>query len=298
METNNIKEDLKLFRKLSIIELIYNEGKSCIKNKVLHKIIKQLNKDIIAVSIVLNNMHFNVYFLLFIIKLIRRKKISVSLTVNTSNINLKKLSRLKNDVSQIRLLINEKNNTSIVDNYFGKLKTNKNDIIFLFNINSNAENIRKYLKLLKQNNYIFNFSVDHLLPINEYWKLSKILSQAKKEFPLKIFQDLTCAGVIYDNLKGICPVLTSMICIGCNGEIKLCYKDKNRFNNSIFNKTLNESFNMIIHMISFCEYEKCKFDYNRCVCGCPLTFENNCNKYCFSNLKGGVKPNEKAYFKS
>jgi hypothetical protein len=186
----NYIEKLKSFRYLSLVELVYNDDKSFMKAKVVKRVMDQLNSNIIAVSIVLNKMNFNILYLLLLINSIKKKNISVSLTINCYNGSLLKLSFLRRAVNQFRILIDEKNDKAdfIMSKYAKRLKTKKNSLIFLFNIHSEIENIKKYLPLLDENDYIFNISLDNSLSIKEYWDLSKIVNNKKNVSHQKYFK--------------------------------------------------------------------------------------------------------------
>lgn len=89
-----------------------------------------------------------------------------------------------------------------------------------------------------------------------------------------------------------------MICIGCNGEIKLCYKDKNQYAYNILDDNMENIFVNIIDEIKFCDFSQCNNNYYDCLCGCPLSFEGNRNKYCYNNLIKEVVYHEKIDIKT
>lgn len=279
------------YRRLTILEIVYfNAGISIDANveKCLLKQLQDLQNELLCVSIVVNGNMFEPERFHGFIRSLKELKIAMSISFYNCW-NLEDVKSVKNEVGQIRISINEE--VASVDRLpelYGKLKTSSNNVVFLFEID-HIRRLKAYVKLLESNNFLYNISYSSNLDYNSYWSLAKYVSDLKGRFPLKIFQEFTCAGVVFDNIKGICPAKTSLMCIGIDGNITYCYKDTRQHGINLRDGELKTLFAELGRFFPECSNANCsETEFTCCSCGCPIDFEEPNNLYCKYNYEGGV----------
>lgn len=276
----------RLYRKLSILEIVYQRNGIMmdlyIEKMVLQKLSSRGSNDI-CISLVIDGEILRNDRLRGFVKQVRQMKLQVSVTCyNIRNFDF--LIEIKDLVGQIRISIDEDlNYIGILDYTYDLLKTDRNQIVYLFKI-SETEDIEDFIELLEDNDYIFNISYKSEISKTKYWEIAKFVSELKNRYPLKIFQEFTCAGVEYDNIKGICPSLTSLMCVDVRGDIKYCNNDFSQRYLHIEDGDLDTLFTIIGNQVEICEIPRCnKQAYDCCMGGCPLEQTKEVNKFCKFN---------------
>lgn len=278
------------YRRLSILEIVYSNNDGildvCVEDELKHKI-STLSREFICVSVVVGVYFSDIIRFLSFIKFLRNLNIPVSISCYSEKM-LDCLEELKGLVGQIRIFVNiEKDATSIIEPLYKSLKAPQTNIVFLFEL-SHVSEFKMYERLLETQDYIYNISYNSSIGLEQYWNLAEYVSALKMKYPMKIFQEFTCAGVKFNNLKGICPARTSLMCIGVDGNISYCYKDTQNHGINIKDGELERLFEKLDTLIPKCKNVKCsEADFTYCMCGCPLDIEDSNNLYCIHN-KGGV----------
>ena len=247
------------------------------------KQIEILHNSLICVSIVVCgdvNEPLKLYDFIIAIK---RSKVAISISFYGCK-NIVLLDSIKSKVGQIRIKI-ETANSKFMDlkQLFREFKTSSNNIVFLFEIDD-INSIKEYVALLKSNDFIYNISYCSGISHNAYWILAEDVSELKKQYPMKVFQEFTCAGIKFDNIKGVCPARTSLMCVDVFGNIKFCYKDKYNHGLSIFDDEMNVLFEQLVKSFRPCTNLLCNdLEYVNCFGGCPLDMKASNNLYCKYN---------------
>lgn len=275
-----MKEDILKYRKLNMLEILYNNKKEKFDHKLENIIFSQLN-DISMISIVINSHNYDKNELINFINKFKKLKKTVSLTINIAD-KLTDFCNMKTIVNQFRFKINMENDTyKNVLKIYKQFKTDHNEIIFLLSINNN--NLKKIINLIDSRDFIYNISIDNDLTYDNYWEASRKISYAKEKHPMNIINDLPCSGVKYRNLIGICPAMFCLLCIDYNGNARLCCKAESSYR-SIVDYSLEELFELNIKD-NFESHYKCD-KIGICFGGCPIFRDNHCNKYCFNKKEG------------
>lgn len=272
------------YRKLTMLEILFNHENNHIDKFYLNKILKNLTNDIKMFSIVIDLNNLNTKLLNFFVRELRKKNISISITITNKNYECKKeINLILRRVNQLRFIVDENIEIKYIENIYKNLNTEHNNLIFLLYVKNVKLFMNNIKPMIENNDYIFNISVSNNLKSGDYWLLAKIVSSLKKEYPLKILYDLPCAGVFYKNLEGICPGFLCLMCIDYNGFAKLCYKSIENRKYNIKNDTLNNIFDKLYK--EYFKENNCESFY-KCLRGCPIHKNNLCNKFCYK-LKGG-----------
>lgn len=273
-----------MYKRLSIIEIVYCEDGTILASDAERIILEQLNnlrKQIYCISIVCVGEQIDNSRLLNFIKQIKTMNLPISITcVNCYDYSF--LNSIKEYVIQIRInLNNDKVEEPLLKKIYNELKIERNNIIFLLDL-LDTETAIYYLQLLDKNNFIFTITYNHLIEPQVYWGIVRCVSAAKEVHPSNIYVDFTCGGVAYKNIRGICPARNILMCIDASGHIKYCYKDKVNHGLSIEDGDLNELFYSLSNAISTCKKILCDGgQYRQCIGGCPLDISNGINKFCF-----------------
>lgn len=270
------------YRRLSIIEIVYFDKNVTVKTDVEKCLLEQLNTlcgQLLCVSIVVNGDVVNTNRLHCFIHNLKKLNVAISLTF----CNWKRFETLvyfKSEVGQLRLTIDEDTKTDVLPKLFGELKTTTNNVIFLFEV-AQIDKFKKNAELLQSNEFIYNVTYSPNVDQITYWNLAKYVSYLKKQFPLKIFHEFTCAGIVFDNIKGICPAKLSLMCVDTYGNIGFCRKDLFGHGLSIFDGGIMCLFEKLERCVQLCSSLLCDDkEYQNCLCGCPLDMKHSNNKYC------------------
>lgn len=271
------------YHRLTILEIVYCNNSISINETVMERFLKQLeilHNSLICVSIVVCGDVNEPQRLCDFISAIKRLKVAISISFYGCK-DFVLLDSIKTEVGQIRIKI-ETVNSDVVDlqRLFREYKTSSNNIVFLFEIDD-INSIKEYVALLKSNDFIYNISYSSGISHNSYWILAKEVSELKKQYPMKVFQEFTCAGIRFDNIKGVCPARISLMCVDASGNIKYCYKDKYNHGLSIFDDEMNVLFEKLVKSFRPCTILLCNdLEYGNCLGGCPLDMKGSNNLYC------------------
>lgn len=273
------------YHRLSILEIVYfNEG-VFVNEDVEACFLRQLDafhNEIMCVSIVVIGDILENDRLWCFIKRIKSAGIAISLTLfNCRNIIFYK--SIKSEVGQIRINIENNMDSCILRKLFMQLKTPLNNVVFLFEINR-LDSFKPYAGLLEENQFIYNISYSSSISHDSYWELAKYVSELKKKYPLKIIQEFTCAGVKFNNIEGVCPAKTSLMCVDINGSIKYCFRDYCNHCLNIFDGEFDELFDKLGKNFPKCSIHRCnELEYEKCHDGCPLDIKYSTNIFCLYN---------------
>lgn len=270
------------YRRLSILEIVYFNEDIFVDEDVEACFLRRLDAsrhEILCVSIVVIGDILEFNRLLCFIKRIKSAGIAISLTFyNCRNYNFHK--SLKSEVGQIRISIEDDTDSCILRELYMQLKTPLNNVIFLFEI-TRLDRFIPFAGLLEENQFIYNISYSSSISYDSYWELAKYVSELKKRYPLKIIQEFTCAGVKFNNLKGVCPAKTSLMCIDVNGSIMYCFRDCYNHNLNIFDGGFDELFDKLGKNFAKCSTRRCnELEYEKCYDGCPLNMKCSTNHFC------------------
>lgn len=254
---------------------------------VEERLLKQMHayrNELLCVSVVVNGNILDIEKILKFVEIVNDLKIAVSLTCYNWE-NVEDIKSLKNEVSQIRMNIGDNVVYNKLPELFMQLKTSSNNVVFLFEI-AQLNELEPYIGLLDSNELIYNISYNPSISYDSYWTLARYVGELKRKYPLKIFQEFTCAGVTFKNIGGLCPAKTSLMCVDINGNVKYCFKDNFDHGLSIFDDGIDKLFDLLGKGFPNCSVRLCDDDnYQICQGGCPLDSLNEINKYCIYNKK-------------
>lgn len=271
-----LKDDVLKYRKLNMLEILYNNSKERFNHELEDIIFSQLD-NIDMISIVINSHNFDKDKLINLISRFKKNGKTVSLTINVTS-KLTNFYDFKSIVNQFRFKVSIGNNTyKDISKIYKEFKTKYNEIVFMLIINNN--NLKEITSLIDGDDFIYNISIDNNLTYDNYWKASKKISCAKEKHPMNIIYDLPCSGAKYKNLIGICPALFCLLCVDYKGNARLCGKSKSSYRN-IIDYSFEELFELNIKD-NFEKYYECD-KIGICFGGCPIFRDGHCNKYCFN----------------
>lgn len=266
-----------MYQGLLFLEVVIYDGEHYLSNAVLDYILQELvNEPVMEISLVVKDVPDEETLKKIILHFKRlQTPLSLSLMYKYAYRDQYFMNQISEHVVQLRFLMSENEISAALPTIS---KTNI-PIVLVIELTDEKELADVYNV---PSNIFLNFKVSPTVTNITYWKIADKLNRIKKTSTSPIFQDMVCAGAIYNSLSGVCPAKICMMCMYPEGDVRFCAFDTNDSKITYLDGTIRDLFRQHLSHINNDSCNECGY-YQKCMGGCPLNYANKKNKYCILN---------------